>query len=125
MRINENEDITPIDVDETLVLRGYHPLLSTVDIPDPLCPGQFIKLRVHEPMIRLLREQHSRGSHIIVWSRGGYKWAAAVVKALGIEDYVHEVMSKPKTYFDDLPVENWLKDRVYLEPDCNYKKSVL
>ena len=80
-----------------------------------------IKVGVHEPMVRLLKEESHRGSHIVVWSRGGYEWATNVLKALCIEDYVDQVMSKPSAYFDDKDISEWLKYRVYLKPDTIYK----
>ena len=67
-------------------------------------------------------EEHHRKGFIIVWSRSGVEWATAVVRALGLDSYVHQVMSKPVVYFDDCPVDTWMKDRVYIKPDVHYKK---
>jgi hypothetical protein len=118
-----SELIRPFDVDDTIILHGEkgHPEYATVDIYDTI-EGKTITFRVHEPMVRLLREEHSRGGFIIVWSRSGFAWAETVVKALGLSDKVHLIMSKPLVYFDDSPVENWMKDRVYLSPDAHYKR---
>ncbi len=111
---------SPFDVDGTLVLpaadRGEH-----VNVYDPI-EHKLIRMRVHEPMVRLLKEEHHRGNFVIVWSRGGYEWAAEVVKALKLEDYVHLISDKPFVIFDDLPVEDWLKYRVFLPPDTVYKR---
>lgn len=126
MKTVDNDDIAPFDVDQTLVLSKdteVNPHNLTVEIYDPITE-KFIKMLVHEPMVRLLREQKRRGSFIMVWSRGGYEWAANVVKALHLTECVDLVMSKPKVYYDDLPVQEWLKDRVYLEPRSTYKKSL-
>ena len=126
MKVIENEDVSPFDVDDTLIMTttGVSAADSLVEVPDPLEPSRLIKFKVNESMVRLLREQHHRGSYVIVWSRGGYEWASAVVTALGLSNSVDLIMSKPKTYFDDLPVEKWLTDRVYLEPRSNYKQGV-
>ena len=77
----KNEDISPFDIDQTLVLAkgtDVHKNNLRVDIYDPITK-KFITMLVHEPMVRLLREQKHRGSYVIVWSRGGYEWAANVV----------------------------------------------
>lgn len=122
-RIIESELIRPFDVDDTLILHDPkgHPEFETVDIFDPI-ENKTITFRVHQPMVRLLKEEHSRGAFILVWSRSGFQWADTVVKALGIADKVHLIMSKPLVYFDDSPVESWMKDRVYLSPDTFYKR---
>lgn len=123
MRTIDYEDIAPFDVDETLIL--HNPPIGDfdyVDVKDPLTGG-VIELAVHAPMVRLLKEAKHRGSFVIVWSRGGYKWAEAVVKALELENHIDQVMSKPRAYYDDTPVDQWLKDRVYLDPNSNYKQT--
>lgn len=50
----------------------------------------------------------------MVWSAGGGDWAEAVVKALGIEEMVDIVMSKPSWYYDDKPCEDWMGKQIYL-----------
>lgn len=122
MQITKSERIIPCDIDDTLVLTsGNAPIGAlTVDIYDAVTE-KFIKMAVHESMVRLLKEESHRGAYILVWSRGGYEWAANVIRALHLEEYVDQVMSKPITYFDDKNVAEWMKDRVYLEPGTNYK----
>ena len=44
----------------------------------------------------------SRDHTIVVWSAGGYKWAEAAVKALGLTKFVDVVMCKPSWIYDDL-----------------------
>lgn len=122
MNVIQSENIVYFDVDGTLVLPASDRVLDThINVYDTI-EDKLIKLRVHEPMVRLLREEQARGSYVIVWSRGGYVWAESVVKALGLETCVHQVMSKPLAYFDDLPIEDWLKYRVFLSPETSYKK---
>jgi hypothetical protein len=125
MKITKSENVVFCDVDDTLVMH-MHPSdmgkYETVRVYD-LIERKFITLGINEPMIRLLKEEYSRGSHIKVWSRGGYAWAANIIKELQLESYVHEVLSKPTAYFDDKPIEEWLKYRVYISPDAVYKNK--
>lgn len=121
MRVHKNEHVTPFDVDKTLIL-PYDPESKNpwVWVYDAVTNSK-IKMTSHMPNIRLLKEEHHRGSHIIVWSRGGYEWAEAVIEALGLEKYVSDVYTKPYVYFDDLDVKEWMNQRVYLAPDAKYK----
>jgi hypothetical protein len=119
----ESESIRPFDVDGTLILPNNeeNKHLRLVSVRDDVEEKE-IEFRVHEPMVRLLLEEHARGSFVIVWSRSGFAWAEAVVIALGLVGKVHLIMSKPIAYFDDVPVEAWMKDRVFIEPSVQYKK---
>lgn len=124
MNVIRNEVNIMIDVDDTLVMHqvdGNYLRQDSVDITDPYSGSQ-VRLRKNFPMIRCLEEEHARGSHITVWSKGGYAWAEAVIMALGLTNKVHQIMTKPRAYFDDKPVQEWLTDRVYLGPDTFYKK---
>lgn len=123
MTIIKNENVSPFDVDETLILHlpiEQIALKDRVSVYDPVDKG-FIILGINRPMVRLLKEEFQRGSHVIVWSRGGHEWAANVVKALDLSKQVHLVMTKPLVYFDDKAVADWLPYRVYLKPDTVYK----
>lgn len=62
----------------------------------------------HQPHIDYLKKKHSYGCTIVVWSAGGYKWARAVTKALGLKDYVKHCISKPREYVDDLECREWM-----------------
>lgn len=121
-----NENPVFFDVDETLVLAptadtGKMHLKEIALVADPINPNETIIRLKHHAMIRLLKEEFSKGSYVIVWSRGGKDWAKAVVKALNLQDYVNLVMTKPMVYFDDLPIEQWLPYRVYIKPGTIYK----
>lgn len=121
MIVLEKENIKPFDVDDTLVMHDREPCNSdTVMIVDPYSSFKVFLAKNH-PMIRLLKEEKARGGTIVVWSRGGYAWAKAVVEALELEPYVDLIMSKPMVYFDDKDVSEWLKDRVYIGPNTRYK----
>lgn len=119
-----NENISPFDVDHTLVLpntAANRKLGRIVKVVDPVTL-KLLEVVMHKPMVRLLLEEAYRGSFVIVWSRGGHAWASAVVEALGLMDKVDLIMTKPMAYFDDIPVEQWLLNRVYLEPGTQYKE---
>lgn len=122
MIITKHENVRPFDVDGCLIA-DYTEFLGqkSVNVYDAVTK-KFIKVRVNESMVRLLKEEHHRGGYVIVWSRSGYEWATNVIKALDLVPYVDQVLSKPIVYFDDTPVKKWLKDRVFIGPDTNYKK---
>ena len=110
----KNEMICPFDVDETLVLeRPVHSCSHTIVNP---YTGETEHRLVHEGHIKLMRHMHGRGRFIVVWSGNGVLWAKAVVEALGIQDYVHLVMTKPIAYVDDLPSNSWLNNQIYFKP---------
>jgi hypothetical protein len=123
MKTIKNEQTRFFDVDGTLIV-AYELGKSrgrVIDIVDPVNTGKRIRMRVNEPMVRLMLEEKQRGGYIIVWSRSGYEWAANVVKALCLEETVDIVMSKPIVYFDDVEVKDWLRDRVFIGPNERYK----
>jgi hypothetical protein len=124
MKIINNESVVPIDVDGTLILPFYpeQPLLGRKVYVFDHVSNNNITMVAHEPNIRLLLEEKHRGSFVVVWSKGGYQWATNVVKALKLEDKVDLVMTKPRFYIDDLPVEEWLKERIFLLAETKYKR---
>lgn len=126
MKIIRSEQTSFWDVDGTLILpydaTATRQVGRTIDVWD--CVTQsFIRMVAHEPMVRLLIEEKSRGAWVIVWSRGGYQWAADVVRALDLVGCVDEAMSKPMAYFDDKDISEWLPYRVWLDPKMNYKQT--
>lgn len=117
-----NENIKVCDIDDTLIITKTGLLEHRhVDVLDPV-NGTMLTFRVHEPNVRLIKEELQRGAHVLVWSRGGWNWANNVISALGIDSKNITVLSKPLVYFDDKDVQHWLKDRVWLDPDVPYKK---
>ncbi len=120
------DKVIMVDVDDTLVMHEQEePTADIVYVKDILDDTRKVKLRANTNMIRLVKEESTRGSAIVVWSRGGYNWAANVIEALELEDYVTMIMSKPLAYFDDKPASEWLTDRVYIGPDNAYKKHIV
>lgn len=129
MNVIRSENNIMVDVDGTLIDHVAPDSLSTLpteevlSVSDPLQAGKLIKVRINKAMVRLLEEEHNRGSTIIVWSRGGYRWASNVIQALGLDNKVDYVMTKPLVYFDDVEVQDWLKYRVFLTPETVYKTN--
>lgn len=124
MNVLYNEKISMWDVDDTLVLWSddEEPTKNTPKIifHDPGLE-KMVEARMHLNHIKLLKEQKARGHTIIVWSQGGARYAEAVVKALGLEQYVHLVMTKPSFIVDDLDPIHWLPATFYMKPEKRYK----
>ena len=126
MQVVKNERTIFVDVDDTLVMHEKHPGNTNLDlvfIPDNINLRTEIKVWCNNSMIRQVKEEFLRGSHIVVWSKGGYQWAEQVLKALDLCNYVHIVMTKPFAYFDDKPAYEWMSERVFLEPSVKYKQT--
>lgn len=106
---------TFFDVDDTLVMWGYAglPVDGAIEIE---CRGIKQYVTPHKKHIEQLKAHRARGHTIIVWSQGGWEWAAAVVKALNLEKFVDLVIEKPQWAYDDLPASvfmpqsKWMKD---------------
>lgn len=119
MYYNETELVVSFDVDDTLVL--HDPVRTDnktlIKIKDPyMSDNSSVKVYVHQAHVDLLKQFKHRGYTVIVWSAGGSKWANEVIKALKIEEYVDIVITKPVKLFDDLPLNEALGQRIYLEP---------
>ena len=105
------------DVDDTLVMwsipQQWNGDLVTVkcrDFADTLVPNP------HN--IKLLKKMAARGHAIVVWSGGGADWAEAVVKALGLEEFVDVVTGKPTYYIDDIAgSREWIGKHGYFTLD--------
>lgn len=106
MIITENDNIVCYDVDETLVMWSWPPEYDGQAVEFDNF-GFKTMLLPHQPHIDLLKQFKARGHYVIVWSQGGYQWAAEIVKKLGLESYVDEVKTKPKWLVDDLPPQAW------------------
>lgn len=120
---------TFFDVDDTLVMWNATPEELEARGVDFECPGALVtidedgtesfapawkqRLLPHRYHIEQLIKHKQRGHTIIVWSAGGYDWAAAVVKALKLENYVDLVISKPTWFYDDLMPDEFMGKRYY------------
>ena len=107
------------DVDGTLVFwnvpEGYagptvhitaHNAYSKMDIDKAVA--------VNVPMIENLKGNKQTGCHILVWSQGGHQWAEAVIKALGLEEFVDVIVDKPSVIYDDLEPSAWMPNAKHI-----------
>jgi len=120
MKVITQESTIFIDIDDTLVMWGK--AKRNEKVIHITCPysHQQETLRPHKGHIKVLKDRHARGSFIVVWSAGGYQWANAVVKALGLEKHVDLVMSKPHAYVDDKQAVEIMGERIYLPYEGGY-----
>lgn len=116
----KSDNLIYFDVDETLVFwrtDNYHED-DLIKVKDPYARGnEFIKMVPHQRNINLLKRVHGQGRTVVVWSAGGVFWAESVVKTLKLESYVDLIISKPYTYVDDRPMEDWKLNRIYLSKE--------
>lgn len=120
MKVIKSEMNIYVDVDDTLVIWGKPaPDERVIAIKDPY-DGTEHYLRPHAGHIKVLKDRKARGAVVHVWSASGYKWAEAVVCALGLQEYVDYVQSKPVLYIDDLEAHEILGERLYLGKNSAY-----
>jgi hypothetical protein len=127
MIVIENDNCIFFDVDDTLVMwdSGYvnEDSSNTIQIKDPyfvpMLYGQqsaSYTLVPHDKHIQYLKDAKIKNKNtIVVWSAGGWEWAKSVVAALELEEYVDAIMSKPKSYVDDLSCNEFMGNRIYKE----------
>lgn len=121
MQIAPSEMTIYFDVDDTLIFWDdgtfQGPASDRIEI---VCPhdGFTTHHRVHKRHVEFLKRQKAKGYAVIVWSAGGTKWAAEVVKTLGLENYVDFCVAKPLKWVDDLNDPHHLVGtHLYLNPE--------
>lgn len=97
------------DVDSTLIFN--HEGNIKVDYY-----GQERNIRPHTEHVAFLKSLHTRGYHITLWSGNGALWAANVAKALELDPYIHQCLTKPFKVIDDKPITEWVPGVIYI-PD--------
>ena len=107
------DNVAFFDVDETLIMYKQQDPSRMVEIRVPGNPYS-VHVTPHEEHIARLIHHKVWNNGVVVWSRSGYQWAEAVVKALDLEQYVDIVMSKPLYYYDDRPCCEILGEHRYL-----------
>lgn len=116
MQILNRDQVIMIDVDGTLIRDAHNAEeVCVTAIPHPYrgnSPVHKVKLNSN---INLLKDMHTRGRCIIVWSAAGHQWAQAVVQALNLENFVDFVMEKPIAYIDDLHAVDFMGPRIFLQ----------
>lgn len=103
------------DVDSTLVF-------AATDLPQDYT-GQFHWIvfineqdfYVHHIHVNKIKEFKARGHNVVVWSAGGSDWAEQVVIALELSAHVDLIIEKPRWYFDDKPVNEWIGSLCYVD----------
>lgn len=112
------------DVDDTLIGWGKAPQDRPVRVTIE-CGGFVDNHWVIEENVEALKLHKARGHKIIVWSQGGFDWAEAVVKALGLEELVDFVCSKPTWVYDDLQPAAWMPKAKFGKKDPSRQESDL
>lgn len=107
--------IAYFDVDDTLAYWDKIPINSRVIEFE--FKGRLLKRAVIQKHVTELILQKEAGTSIIVWSKSGASWAAAIVTALGLEDYVDVATSKPDRIYDDKDPSEWMPKRRYYSED--------
>ncbi len=111
MFVLKSHHVVYCDVDNTIVRQATDEDSHSIRIE---APGFEQRCALRMLTIRELTREFEKGNSIVVWSARGYDWAEAVVKALGLEQYVAAVASKPSKYFDDIPCTEFMGSRVYI-----------
>jgi len=110
------------DVDDTLIIWSDNFAMPFDGAVRVVCPhdGQVSYHSPHKRHIGFLKKQKAKGMTVVVWSASGVGWAASVVKALELENYVDVVISKPDKWVDDLVnPAHVLGTRLYLDENGN------
>lgn len=106
MKINKNEMIVGVDVDETLVM--HHPEdYENIKLVKLNYYGHPKEFGIHQDHIELIKAYKKRGFYVRVHSANGVQWAKEVVIKLGLEDFVDDVETKMAKFVDD-------KDALYV-----------
>ena len=119
MRRIETELLIPCDIDQTLICWDSLPPPTMVEFIDPYDNRPRLVVP-HKPNIKIMMNYLERGATVLVWSRSGYKWAEAALKALNIDHDNIIVASKPFAYIDDKPGQEWMGEQVFLPIDSNW-----
>jgi len=119
MEIVENDHVVCFDVDSTLIEWIWDQfekseLYDQGNLIDIRMNNYATSVKPHKVHIELLKRYKAKGKFVIVWTQSGYAWGEAVVKALGIEEYVDVILTKPEKYIDDLKADEWM-EHIYKE----------
>jgi hypothetical protein len=111
--IIQSELVVMFDIDDTVVMEhSKDPDLTYIDV----LTGKEKHGKIHKAHVEQIIKHKTRGYYVVAWSGNGYKHVEQIINALGIQDHVDLIMSKPIKHFDDLTDANdILKARVYLE----------
>jgi hypothetical protein len=114
----ERDGVVCFDVDSTLVeekfLNKKDIVMDVIEIPHPLRGCELTYRLPLKRNIQLLKDMHTRGRFIVVWSQAGWQWADAVVRALELQNFVDLIIEKPIAYVDDLECQQFMGQRIFL-----------
>lgn len=96
MKVIKSYRIVMMDTDDTIIM------WKKLDLDLPIVNINGRDFQVHTKHVQKIHDYHLMGFKVIVWSTSGYQWAETVVKALGLENEVDFIMSKPHRIFDDV-----------------------
>ncbi len=114
MQVIRSNNVVCFDCDDTLVMWKTS-RLQTRDSMYFLYGDEAVWLTPHRNHIRFLKHCYDRGNTVIVWSKNGYQWAEKIVDKLGLQEYVHIILSKPTAVVDDKDALNDIVgERIYL-----------
>ena len=112
------DNVAYFDVDDTLILYKFpdHQLDEAITIS--IADRELMTATVipHKDHIERLKLHKAWGNGVVVWSRSGWEWADAVIKALELGDYVDFIAAKPMYYYDDKPCCKILGEHRYIKP---------
>src|ERR1022692_4616922 len=117
MHVIKGETLTAFDIDDTMIM--WHSDCPPEEKISITCPygGDTRLFKVHKLHVEFLKKTKGRGNTVIVWSAAGVLWAEAVIKALGLEQYVDYILSKPTKIVDDLTPNEIFPCRIYLRDE--------
>lgn len=122
MQVIKGDKFAYFDVDDTLVMWDYefqkHPDLW-VNLQEPW--GGLITLLKNPIAISAIIDAKERGETVVIWSQSGWDWCQEVVNKLGLTDFVDVCISKPNSWYDDVPAERMLGTRIDLGNQFNKK----
>jgi predicted phosphatase len=76
--------------------------------------GQDKYIGAHNEHVSFLKSLKSRGYYIIAHSGNGAQWAANVIEALGLTDFVDVCINKPFKIIDDKPFKEWMPPVIFI-----------
>jgi phosphoglycolate phosphatase-like HAD superfamily hydrolase len=129
MEINKNEMRIAIDIDDTLIIYPRDRFLTEeglvtlgyIQFSDCYTNEKFFA-RPAKKHIKLIKDHFQRGYEVTVWSAAGWQHAKSIVEQLGLEPWVHKIETKFTKYVDDLPANEFMGTRLYIE-DLDEKES--
>jgi hypothetical protein len=109
-----NEQNVFFDVDDTIAMHVEEGCVADFVLYNDAMECN-IAFQIHKDHVKQIKSHKNRGFSVFVWSGNGSAWAKKVIEALELQDYVDYYMTKPVKFFDDLPAEKVLVNRVYLD----------